>query len=302
MDRATATRLKHILKAVFVKKFSSQCHIPRSAALHNRIGKDSWDDFIDHQTLDRMAEWRRSPTAISTPNWQSRVMARRYALYYSPPTESPLGRFGAAWLGRTIEGQNLSAPTLEGIREPAWKATTSEARRYGFHATLKPPFRLAPEATEEALIEAMESFCRATPAVPLGTLSVQQLSGFFALRPEADEPVSALAQACVQAFDDFRAPSTAEEIARRRPDALSNRQKNLLDRWGYPYVMEEFRFHMTLTGHLTDPEAAVFRKTLETRYAPLVDQAVTINDICLFRQETPEDNFVLVGHYALSGR
>lgn len=229
-------------------------------------------------------------------------MARRYALYYSPSTQSPLGSFGAAWLGRTIEGQKLSPPTLDGVPDPVWKAATSEARRYGFHATLKPPFRLAPGATEDALIEATESFCQATPPIPLGTLSVEPLSGFIALRPKRDEPVTAFAQACVRAFEGYRAPATDEEIARRRPDTLSPRQRQLLEQWGYPYVMEEFRFHMTLTGHLTDSASDMFLKILESRYAPLGDQVVSIDDICLFRQETRKDNFILTGRYALRGQ
>ena len=33
---------------------------------------------------------------------------------------------------------------------------------------------------------------------------------------------------------------------------LTDRQEALLTQWGYPYVMEEFRFHITLTGAL-DP-------------------------------------------------
>lgn len=228
-------------------------------------------------------------------------MAFRFAIYFSPPTDSALGNFGASWLGRSIEGQELAAPTLTNIAPGDWEVATAAPRRYGFHATLKPPFRLAPGATEKDLCDAIETFCRTNPPVPLGTLAVRQLSGFIALRPDQDAPVAAFAKTCVRAFDRFRAPSTAEEIAQRRPDTLTQRQRRLLERWGYPYVIEEFRFHMTLTGRLTDTEANMFRKTLDTRYAPLLNQAVTIHNICLFRQETRQSDFVLAGRYALSG-
>ena len=32
---------------------------------------------------------------------------------------------------------------------------------------------------------------------------------------------------------------------------VTERQASNLDRWGYPYVFDDFRFHMTLTGPLT---------------------------------------------------
>lgn len=227
---------------------------------------------------------------------------RRYAIYFCPDTSTPLGAFGAEWLGRAIDGHEIDTPLPDGISRTDWKAATFDARRYGFHATLKPPFRLSPEATEGDLTKALEAFCQANGPVPLGTLAVQRLSGFFALRPERDEPVTAFADACVRTFDGFRAPATADEVARRRPDTLTQRQKHLLDRWGYPYVMDEFRFHMTLTGTLPDPDIHMFGKTLEARYAPLLEHTVTINDICLLHQETRNDDFVLAGRYTLGGK
>lgn len=229
-------------------------------------------------------------------------MTFRYAIYFCPETCSAFGAFGTEWLGRTIDGREIGAPKLVDISESAWRAATCEMRRYGFHATLKPPFRLPPETTEKDLCDTIERFCRSNPPIPVGTLAVAQLSGFIALRPERDGPVSAFAEACVRTFDRFRAPATAEEVARRRPDTLTVRQKDLLDRWGYPYVMEEFRFHMTLTGRLPDRKAETFRKTLEARYAPLLDRSVTIRDICLLRQETVDDDFVLADRYALRDR
>ena len=229
-------------------------------------------------------------------------MAFRYAIYFSPSTSSALGSFGASWLGRSIEGRRLATLVLSNIAPDDWEAATRAPRGYGFHATLKPPFRLAPETTEAKLIDAMKFFCRTTPPVTLGTLAVQELSGFLALRPERDAPVTAFAENCVRAFDCFRAPPTPEEIARRRPETLTSRQRQLLDRWGYPYVMDEFRFHMTLTGRLNDPETHLFRKTLETRYAPLLDQTVAIDEICLFCQKSYKDNFVLAGRYTLTGK
>src|SRR5207245_1192733 len=87
--------------------------------------------------------------------------------------------------------------------------------------------------------------------IPLIRPVVDSISGFIAVIPA--EPVAELQQLaadCARDFDSFRAPLGAEDRARRRPEKLTERQRDYLDRWGYPYVMEEFRFHMTLTGRL----------------------------------------------------
>lgn len=225
----------------------------------------------------------------------------RYAIYFCPDENTPLGAFGTAWLGRTSDGRKLDPPELADIAEPIWRAATSAPRRYGFHATLKPPFRLTPGMTEPDLNRAVEIFCQATSPVPLGRLTVALLSDFIALRPERAAPVNTFAERCVQAFDRFRAPSTLDEIARRRPDTLTDRQRRHLNHWGYPYVMDEFRFHMTLTGRLSGADGQIFRTTIETHFAPLIEQAVSIDSICILRQEIPEGDFVLTGRYPLSG-
>ena len=228
-------------------------------------------------------------------------MAYRYAIYYSPSTESDLGAFGAEWLGRTIAGEELAAPRLSGISSTDWEMAVAAPRKYGFHATLKPPFRLADGATEYELVSALTEFCASTTTADLGVLQIDRIAGFLALTPEHPDAVGRLAANIVRAFDHFRAPSTAEEIARRQPEKLTPTQRRLLNRWGYPYLLQEYRFHMTITGHLTDPETPKFLKTLKARYAQLVEQAVSIEDVCLFRQETRKDQLVLTARYPLSG-
>jgi putative phosphonate metabolism protein len=227
-------------------------------------------------------------------------MAYRYAIYYSPSTESDLGAFGAEWLGRTIAGEELAAPRLSGISSTDWEMAVAAPRKYGFHATLKPPFRLADGATENELVSALTEFCASTTTADLGVLQIDRIAGFLALTPEHPDAVGRLAANIVRAFDHFRAPSTAEEIARRQPEKLTPTQRRLLNRWGYPYLLQEYRFHMTITGHLTDPETPKFLKTLKARYAQLVEQAVSIEDVCLFRQETRKDQLVLTARYPLS--
>ena len=158
----------------------------------------------------------------------------RYALYYTPPPGSALACFGAAWFAR-------KAPCLDA------------PRRYGFHGTLKAPFRLAAGASEAGLLRAVESFAGGRAAFSGPALRLSVLAGFLVLAPS--RPCGALdrlAADCVAAFDRFRAPPDGAELARRRRAGLSARQEALLRRWGYPYAMEAFRFHMTLTGRLDD--------------------------------------------------
>lgn len=167
----------------------------------------------------------------------------RYAIYYTPPPETALARFGAAWFAR-------NAPCLDA------------PRRYGFHGTLKAPFRLAAGTSETELLSAAGSFAAGRPAFSGPALRLSVLAGFLALAPsEPSETLDRLAADCVAAFDRFRAPAADAELARRRRAGLSPRQETLLRRWGYPYVMDAFRFHLTLTGRLD--EAGLDRERAE---------------------------------------
>ncbi len=186
----------------------------------------------------------------------------RYAIYYTPGPDTALARFGAAWFARSAAC--LAAP-----------------RRYGFHGTLKAPFRLAAGVSETELLCAAASFATERPAISGPPLRVSALAGFLALTPsEPFEELDRLAAACVAAFDRFRAPAPDAELARRRRAGLNSRQEALLRRWGYPYVMDAFRFHMTLTGRLDEAAMARERALAEARFddaaAPFVIDSVTV--------------------------
>ena len=173
----------------------------------------------------------------------------RYAIYYTPPPESALARFGAAWFARNVPG--LEAP-----------------RRYGFHGTLKAPFGLAAGASEGELLCAVGSFAAARRALSGPTLRLSEMAGFLALAPsEPFDELDRLAADCVAAFDGFRAPATEAELTRRRRTGLSARHEALLLRWGYPYVMDAFRFHMTLTERLDKEGLARERAEAEAMFA-----------------------------------
>ena len=222
----------------------------------------------------------------------------RYAIYAAP--SGALGRFGTAWLGWDAEaGQTVPHPAIAGLPRPADKITRTP-RKYGFHGTLKPPFRLADGQSTDALDAALGAFCAAQTPVDIGHLSLTRIGPFLALTPDAPVPaLTALAGTIVRRFDGFRAPLTEAELDRRRAAGLTAAQEALLVRWGYPYVMEEFRFHLTLTGPLPEAEAEAAQAALAPALAPLLADPYRLDDLSLFG-ERKDGRFHLLKRYRLT--
>lgn len=219
----------------------------------------------------------------------------RYAIYFAPPPGSALAEAGADWLGRCAHaGTERLLPAVEGVDPDRFAAVTAEARRYGWHATLKPPFALAPGRREADLVAAFRDFAAVRPAIALD-LAVARVDGFLALTPVAATlDLDGLAGACVSAFDGFRAPPPADELARRRRAGLSARQEELLAAWGYPYVFDEFRFHMTLTSRVAGAEADVLEAAARAHFAAAVAEPVAIDTLALFAEPAPGAPFTVL--------
>ncbi|MEX0366495.1 MAG: DUF1045 domain-containing protein [Ruegeria sp.] len=222
----------------------------------------------------------------------------RYAIYYAPPADADWVQFGTAWLGWDMEtGTEIAHPQMDGLDVPA---ITTTPRKYGLHGTLKPPFRLAEGQSLPALEEACTALAAAQTPVTLAGLEVARLGRFLALRPLGDaNGLNALAAASVRELDSFRAPASDTELARRRASGLTPAQEQNLSQWGYPYVMDDFRFHITLTGRLDKPTLAQVQTALETRLAPMLPQPFTIADLALMG-EAEDGRFHLIHRYALS--
>ena len=142
----------------------------------------------------------------------------------------------------------VSAFTVERLAE-----ITADPRLYGFHGTLKAPIALADGVTERDLLAAAGNFAVGRRSVIVPSMTLACMSGFMALVPsQPSAELQDLADSCVIEFDEFRQPADEAELARRRAAGLSPRQEELLLRWGYPYVLEEWRFHLTLTGRIGD--------------------------------------------------
>jgi putative phosphonate metabolism protein len=217
----------------------------------------------------------------------------RYAVYFVPAAQSALYRFGSTLLGYDCyTGSEIDFPDALPLSPSAWRESTQEPRRYGFHATLKAPFRLADGADEAGLVEAFHAFCRSQAAAAFMPV-VAMIESFIALVPSGGEPaVDRLAAACVTAFDRFRAPLDAHDRERRLAAGLSEQQAQNLERWGYPYVFEDFRLHLTLTGRLPTERQAIVFPLLREQFAATQDPgAVQIDAIALLRQENAEARF-----------
>lgn len=225
---------------------------------------------------------------------------QRYAVYFAPEP-GPLSDFGAAWLGWDAAAATAVAhPDVPGLPRPIAEPT-STPRKYGFHGTLKPPFRLADGCTAGELRDAVAALAARLAPVQLDGLELAELGRFVALVPEGDTAdLGSLAAAVVEQLDAFRAPPNAAELAKRRATGLSARQEANLIRWGYPYVMEEFRFHLTLTGPLQPGEGEQILAALRPVIAPVLTKPVQIREICLFG-EAADGRFRILQRDVLSG-
>lgn len=211
---------------------------------------------------------------------------RRYAIYYAP-REGDFADFTASWLGwDPVRGVEVTHPDLP--LDVA--AITAVPRKYGFHGTLKAPF-----VALDGLEGAVASLAARLAPVAVGDLCLHRIGGFLALVPKGD--LAPFAATVVQELDSFRAPMTPEDLARRKPERLTERQRELLNLWGYPYVMEEFKFHLTLTGN--DVPANV-ESVLEPVLRPILPRPFVVEDLCLFG-EAEDGRFHLVHRYALTG-
>lgn len=222
----------------------------------------------------------------------------RYAIYYTPPPGA-FAAFGASWLGwDAITGDTRDHPDIAPL--PLDISTiTKRPRKYGFHATLKPPFHLADAVTEAELRDAIADLTCGLQKVTLEGLALARMGRMLALRPtNENRELNRLAAEIVQKLDRFRSPPDEQEITRRLKPHFSDRHRELLATWGYPYVLDEFRFHMTLTGALRPEYIDAVQTALSKAVLPLIPQPFVINEISLFG-EREDGMFQLLETYPL---
>lgn len=229
----------------------------------------------------------------------------RFAVYYAPPAASGWWHEGCRWLQRDPHTQAvLEAPSVPGLGGNLTELTR-EPRRYGWHATLVAPFRAAPGVTPAQIHAHALAWAARQQRFDM-SVQVTQLDGFVAVVPaatattaaaqhaDARAAVAALAADAVRACAGLRAPPTAAELERRRTMQLSARQEALMQAWGYPFVFEEFRFHMTLSNRVGPADAHAIQAWWQTRLPAL--GPLPVAGAALFVQTAPQNDFVLWQH------
>jgi putative phosphonate metabolism protein len=226
----------------------------------------------------------------------------RYAIYYAPAPDDRLHEFGRQVLGfDAFSGDELPFPDVLVQAFADWRELTLDPRKYGFHATLKAPFSLASDQTEPELHAACGEFAAMARRIPVIAPIIGSIERFIAVIPsESCIELVTLARDCVADFDHFRAPLTEDDRKRRKPSALTDNQRENLERWGYPYVMNEFRFHMTLTGRLDAQRKDTVLDHLRERFSALDLATLAIDRIALFRQNDAASRFAVIGQFALN--
>lgn len=230
-------------------------------------------------------------------------MSERFAIYYAPGAATPLWVKAAEWLGRDpLSGATIDGPLAGTARDALFDRSVS-ARRYGFHATIKAPMTLAAGKSRAELEDALADFAALAEPVAIGRLKLSLIDGFLALIP-AQQPaeLTDFAADVVEAFEPYRAlPSAAERERRLKGGHLSERQIELMDRFGYPYVFEQFRFHMTLTDRLPEQEREAYQRAAAAHFGPLAEAETMLDRLVLFHEPEPGAPFLRLDDFILAG-
>ncbi|WEX76593.1 DUF1045 domain-containing protein [Sinorhizobium numidicum] len=213
----------------------------------------------------------------------------RYAICFTPPMGDPLSAAAASWLGRSVySGEPVEFPSVAGLTVAEIAFHTAVPRRFGFHAMIMAPFSLDRDMDEAQLLKALMHFTSAETPFELERMEAARLSQCWGLVPQVpSHAMHLLAARVVQAFDRFRAPLSEDEIERSDPDRLTAPQFTNLHRWGDPYVMDEYRFHMTLTGPLNADTARRLEAPLREHFDPHLTKPLAIDSLALFLEQDP---------------
>lgn len=219
----------------------------------------------------------------------------RYAIYYAAEQDHPLWQFGNEWMGYNPEtGEEVSGVGKD------FQLLTQGPQKYGFHGTLKPPFALKDGYSVQDLDTAIYALVDCLQPIRSGPLKLASFGNFFSLVPsERFDGLKELASACVVSLDGFRDEQTAAQLKKRRAAGLNQQQEDYLLRYGYPYVLDAFRFHLTLSGRLDDDQINRLTPTLKELTSPFCKNDFEINQLCLFAEPADGGRFHLIKRYSL---
>jgi hypothetical protein len=225
----------------------------------------------------------------------------RYAIYYTPQPGTPLAAFGRSWFGRANDGATLqafSAAGLAGTLTP--KPTMSPSGYAGLHSIFKAPFALRDGIGPDALKARLISFARRRRAVETGPLTLARAGRSLVLRPIDPKPaLDWLAAQCLAAFDGFARPASSAEREPHQSPNLNDHQRVLLNSFGDPHVLSEYRFHVTLTGPLEGAHLERISQALWPMLEDICAKGVAVDGLSLFGEPRGGTPMRLIGRYRL---
>ncbi len=215
------------------------------------------------------------------------AVIHRHAAYFAPAEHSPLAQLGAQWLGRCAQSRRaMRQPEFPTISPETLRACTAAAARYGWHATMKAPFALKLGVEMDAVPKAFSSLAQSKKALTLPPLTLRQMGDYLALVPNApSNALQELAFDCVRALHPLAAPLSDQQLVQRRLTPLTASQDAMLLQWGYPFVGDEFQWHMTLTGSLkglSQGELQALQEAALQWFGPVLNQALELDAISWF--------------------
>lgn len=229
-------------------------------------------------------------------------MSGRYALYFAPPPGSELEAFGRSVVGRDhVTGEEVEPLAIDGLSADEVHGITKSARHYGFHATLKAPFALRDGCTEDELKAAAEAFAASRAAFTAPPLQLSTLGRWIALTlSQSCPPMDQLAADCIRDFEPFRAPLSEGDIEKRRQSGLTPRQDDQLLAFGYPYIFDDFHFHMTLAGPMDSEESERVASLLRREALAVTGSPLPVDAVALYRQPDRDSPFVQTARFPFS--
>jgi hypothetical protein len=224
----------------------------------------------------------------------------RYAIYYTPRPGTQLAAFGRSWFGRANDGVTLQAFSEAGLAGACPKLSGSNGNYPGLHAVFRNHFRLREGIGTDALKGRLISFARRRRPVETGPLTLARAGRYLVLRPvEAKPALDWLAAQCVAAFDGYVTASGSAEKEAHDDEALNDHQRLLLNSFGDPHVLSEYRFQITLTGPLDGAHLERVAQALWPMLEEICADGVLVDGLSLCGQSDGRTPMRLLGRYRL---
>ena len=225
----------------------------------------------------------------------------RYAIYYTPPAKDYLTRFAATWFGwDAYLGVTVAHPVFCNLTCDI-KEITSTPSKYGLHGTLKPPFSLAPNRSVDELCSSIFKIAKSVKKFEIPSIDLTILGGFIAIVPTVkSNTMHSLAKKCVKDLDGFRVTESIENLKKRRAVGLTSSEENNLLKWGYPYVLDDFRFHLTLTSKLLPDVSSNVFSVLSSELQTVLTAPLLIGKISLVGEHNMHGKFEVIEEFSLA--